>query len=104
MVAQAHGHSGGQVIGAPQVYSFEPHQSELCDFKPDTLLNISEVWETKKEAMRCLEGQRPLWDYYERVALQRGAVSKRRQKSGVTGPVYGEAFQRIFPSVVSLLG
>jgi 4-oxalomesaconate hydratase len=104
MVAQAHGHPGGPVIGAPQVYSFEPHQTELCEFKPDTLLDITDVWETKKTAMHCLPGQKPLWAYYERVALQRGAVSKRRQKSGPTGPIYGEAFQRIFPTAVSLLG
>jgi len=34
--------SQGMTIGAPQVYCFEPHQSELCSFKPDTLLDISE--------------------------------------------------------------
>ncbi|WBU62228.1 PIG-L deacetylase family protein [Paracoccus albus] len=105
MVAQAHGHDdGNQVIGAPQVYSFEPHQSELCGFVPDTLIDISDVWDTKLAAMRCLEGQQKLWSYYENVALQRGAVSRRRQKGAASGPVYAEAYQKIFPSVVPLLG
>src|SRR5690606_4857657 len=39
--AQAHGRPGGPIIGAPQVYCFEPHQSELCRFVPDTLLDIT---------------------------------------------------------------
>ncbi len=105
MVAQAHGHEDGeQVLGAPQVYCFEPHQAELCKFVPDTLIDISEVWETKLAAMHRLAGQKKLWSYYENMALQRGAVSKRRQKGGSDGPVYAEAYQRIFPSVVSLLG
>jgi 4-oxalomesaconate hydratase len=103
MVAQAHGHPGGQIIGAPQVYSFEPHQSELCRFRPDTLLDITEVWPTKRRAMECLKGQQGLWDYYENVAEQRGRVSRRRQKGGASGQVYGEAFQRIFPAVVDRL-
>lgn len=103
MVAQAHGRPGGAVIGAPQVYSFEPHQSELCGFKPDTLLDISSVWETKKRAMECLAGQKALWTYYENVALQRGAVARRRQKEAATGNSYAEAFQKIFPTTVQSL-
>ena len=104
MVAQAHGHPGGQIIGAPQVFCFEPHQAELCRFVPDTLLDISEVWPTKRQAMECLAGQQPLWAYYENVAEQRGAVSRRRQKGGATGKPYAEAFQKVFPTVVARLG
>ncbi|MBS3849770.1 PIG-L family deacetylase [Devosia sp. BSSL-BM10] len=104
MVAQAHGRPGGPVIGAPQVYSFEPHQSELCGFKPDTLLEITSVWETKRKAMECLAGQKSLWDYYENVGLQRGAVARRRQKQVAGSRVYAEAFQKIFPSAVEFLG
>lgn len=103
MVAQAHGHPGGKIIGAPQVYCFEPHQSELCRFEPDTLLDISDVWATKRRAMECLKGQQALWSYYENVAEQRGRVSRRRQKGGAGGQVYAEGFQRIFPSVVERL-
>lgn len=104
MVAQAHGHPGGEVIGAPQVYCFEPHQSELCGFVPDTFLDITAVWSIKRRAMECLAGQKALWAYYENVAEQRGAISRRRQKGGATGPVYGEAFQRVFPVTMDRLG
>jgi len=106
MAAQAHGRSGGKVIGepekfgmtigAPQVYCFEPHQSELCEFKPDTLLDISDVWEKKWAAIQCMESQPLMWDYYRNAALQRAAIGKWR-------PQYAEAYQRIFPATVRQL-
>ena len=80
-------------IGAPQVYSFEPHQSELSDFKPDTLLDISDVWDKKWQAIQCIESQPLMWDYYKNVAMQRGAIGRWR-------PKYAEAYQRVFPSTV----
>ena len=46
MIAQAWGHNpGSQVLGAPQLYLFEPHQTEQMGWKPDVLLDISDVWE-----------------------------------------------------------
>ena len=103
MGAQAAGRSGGKLlgqpekfgmtIGAPQVYSFEPHQSELSDFKPDTLLDISDVWDQKWAAIQCIESQPLMWDYYKNVAMQRAAIGRWR-------PKYAEAFQRVFPSTV----
>ena len=33
------------VIGAPPVFFFEPHQPEQCGFRPNVLLDITEVWE-----------------------------------------------------------
>ena len=45
MVAQAWGHNlGEKVLGAPQLYLFEPHQTEQCEWRPDILLDISGVW------------------------------------------------------------
>ncbi|MEM8581748.1 MAG: PIG-L deacetylase family protein, partial [Pseudomonadota bacterium] len=71
MVAQAWGHNPGQkVLGAPQLYLFEPHQTEQMGWKPDTFLDITEVWDQKRAAMECNEGQIHLWDYYTRVAQQ----------------------------------
>ena len=32
---------------APPVYLFEPHQPEQCNYKPDLILKIDEVWETE---------------------------------------------------------
>lgn len=99
MMALAPGH-GADIASPAQVMSFEPHQPELCDFKPNVMLDISDVWETKKQAMQAMPTQKNLWAYYERVALQRGAQAGRR---GQSAAVYGEAFQSIFPAVRSSL-
>src|SRR5690606_20904911 len=99
MMAIAPGH-GQDFITPPQVLCFEPHQSELCGFRPNILLDISEVWETKKKAMEAMPTQKNLWAYYERVAMQRGAQAGRR---GAASTTYGEAYQSIFPAVCTSL-
>ena len=101
IIAQAHGHDPGTpVAGAPQVYLFEPHQPEQCGWTPNVILNISEVWERKRAAIECMQGQEHLWDYYTRVALQRGVQGGRNSGAVMT---YGEAYESVFPSVVGEL-
>ena len=72
MVAQAMGHKPGAKYkySAPPVYLFEPHQPEQCNYKPDLILKIDEVWETKYKAFQILAAQKHLWDYYERRRAQ----------------------------------
>jgi 4-oxalomesaconate hydratase len=93
MKAMAPGH-GDDYIAPPQVMSFEPHQPELCDFKPTQLLDISSVWDKKLAAMECVSTQKNLWAYYSRVAQQRGAQAGRRARTPVT---HAEAYFPIFP-------
>ncbi len=101
IIAQAHGHNPGQkALGAPPVFLFEPHQPEQCDWKPDVLLDITPVWEKKRAAIECMAGQEHLWDYYTRVALQRGAQAARNSDKKIT---YGEGYQAVFPHVVGAL-
>lgn len=101
IVAQAHGHEPQTpVIGAPPVFLFEPHQSEQCDFKPQVLLDITSVWPKKYEAFKAMSAQEHLWQYYERVALQRGVQASRNSNRSVK---YGEAYQRVFPQVTEEL-
>ena len=101
IIAQAHGHRPEiEVIGAPPVFLFEPHQPEQCDWKPDVLLDISQVWEKKRAAIECMAGQEHLWEYYTRVALQRGAQAARNSDKKIT---YGEGYQAVFPHVVETL-
>lgn len=106
MIAQAWGHNPGEkVLGAPQLYLFEPHQTEQCAWKPDTILDITPVWEKKKAAIECMEGQQHLWDYYTNVAENR-ANQFRRNSGGQAGgreAKYAEAFQSIFPRTVDAL-
>jgi 4-oxalomesaconate hydratase len=51
IIAQAHGHPGKKVIGAPPVFLFEPHQPEQCQWEPNVLLDITEVWDLKRKAL-----------------------------------------------------
>lgn len=101
IVAQAHGHKPEvAVIGAPPVYLFEPHQTEQCEWRPDILLDITPVWEKKRRAIEAMAGQEHLWEYYTRVALQRGVQAARNSDMKVT---YGEGYMRIFPHVTGAL-
>ncbi len=97
IVAQAHGHNYPEKpIGVPGIFLFEPHQTEQCNWKPHLILDISEVWELKRRAFECMAAQEPLWEYYTRVALQRGVQGKRNSGRDIT---YGEAYMRILPVV-----
>lgn len=101
IIAQAHGHNPGQrVLGAPPVFLFEPHQPEQCDWKPNVLLDITPVWEKKRTAIECMAGQEHLWEYYTRVAQQRGAQAARNSHMKIT---YGEGYEAVFPHVVGSL-
>ena len=66
---------------APPVFLFEPHQPEMCNFKPQVSLNIDEVWDVKRRTFEILAAQKHLWDYYDRVALQRGMQGGRNSAS-----------------------
>ncbi|WP_187971265.1 PIG-L deacetylase family protein [Aquibium microcysteis] len=101
IVAQAHGHDPEvKVIGAPPVMLFEPHQPEQCRWMPNTLLDITPVWEKKLAAIKCMAGQEHLWEYYTRVALQRGVQAARNSDKTIK---YGEAYEAVFPHVVETL-
>jgi 4-oxalomesaconate hydratase len=101
IIAQAHGHNPGQaVLGAPPFFQFEPHQPEQCGWKPDVLLDITSVWEKKRAAIECMAGQQHLWEYYTRVALQRGAQAARNSDKTIK---YGEGYVAVFPHVVETL-
>ncbi|WP_277977515.1 4-oxalmesaconate hydratase [Pantoea endophytica] len=101
IIAQAEGYRPGEkIVGAPPVYCFEPHQPEQCNWKPDVLLDITSVWDKKYQAIQCMAGQEHLWEYYTRVAQQRGVQAKRNV--GITTSrdiIYGEGYQSIFPRV-----
>ncbi len=106
MIAQAWGHNPGEkVLGAPQLYLFEPHQTEQMEWKPDTFLDITPVWDKKRAAIECMQGQEHLWEYYTRVAQQRANHFKRNSggQSGGRDCQYAEGFQSIFPRTVDTL-
>ena len=106
MIAQAWGHNPGEkVLGAPQLYLFEPHQTEQMGWKPNVFLDITSVWDKKRAAMECNEGQIHLWDFYTRVAQQR-ANHFKRNSGGMAGGrdcMFAEGFEKIFPDCVDEL-
>ena len=106
MIAQAWGHNPGEkVLGAPQLYLFEPHQSEQMEWKPNVFLDITSVWEKKRAAMEAMNGQVHLWDFYTRLAQQRANHFKRNSggMSGGRDTKYAEGFEAIFPRTVDEL-
>ncbi len=106
MIAQAWGHNPGEkVLGAPQMYLFEPHQTEQMGWVPNVFLDITPVWEKKRAAIECMEGQHHLWAYYTNVAENRGNHF-RRNSGGMAGGrdcKYAEGFQAVFPRCVDEL-
>jgi len=104
--AQAAGYpAAGDPIGAPPVFLFEPHQPEMCGFKPDVLLDITQVFAAKRQAMECMAAQHHLRDYYTDLARRRGTQLKRNSgpNLGLTQDTMAEAFMRVFPQVTGTL-
>jgi 4-oxalomesaconate hydratase len=98
--AQAEGYPlPGPPLDAPPVFMFEPHQPEQCNFKPDVLLDITPVWDRKRQAMESMEAQRHLVEYYSDLGRRRGTQAVRN--SGRKGIVHAEAYQRVFPHVTA---
>jgi 4-oxalomesaconate hydratase len=95
----------GDVIGAPPVFQFEPHQPEMCGFKPEVLLDITGVFDTKRAAMECLQAQQHLWEYYTDLARHRGTQLTRNAGPNLGFPVIAmaEAYMRVFPQTTDRL-
>jgi 4-oxalomesaconate hydratase len=101
VIAQAHGHRPGEaVLGAPPVFLFEPHQTEQSNWKPNWLLDVTSVWDRKRAAIECMAGQEHLWEYYTRVALNRGNQVARNSERPAR---HGEAYEAVFPHVTDVL-
>ena len=93
--------SGFPTIKPPQLFLFEPHQPELCDFTPTVHVDITSVWEQKVAAMGEMKAQQYLQTYYAQRGEQRG--NHARRASGNQDVRFAEAFQRVIPEVVSEL-
>jgi 4-oxalomesaconate hydratase len=93
--------SAFKTITPPVLYLFEPHQPELCNFTPNTFVDITNVMEAKLTAMQEMKAQKYLQTYYAQRADQRG--NHARRSSGNQDIRQAEAFQRVTPNVVSAL-
>jgi 4-oxalomesaconate hydratase len=88
-------------VKPPQLFLFEPHQPELCNFTPTVHVDITAVWEQKVAAMAEMKAQQYLQTYYAQRGEQRG--NHARRASGRQEVRYGESFQRVVPQVVDAL-
>jgi 4-oxalomesaconate hydratase len=69
------------------------------------LLDITEAWPAKRQAMEVMAAQEHLWEYYTDVAKRRGTQAGRNSKPnlGQQTTTMAEAFQRVYPQVASEL-
>jgi 4-oxalomesaconate hydratase len=88
-------------ITPPDFYLFEPHQPELCEFIPNTFVDITPVMDKKVQAMQAMQAQSYLQSYYTDLASRRG--NHARRISGIGEIRYAEALQRTLPWVVKSL-
>jgi len=93
--------SAFQRITPPDLYFFEPHQPELCDFSPNTFVDITAVMALKHKAMEGMQAQSYLLSYYTELASRRGNHARRISGSGDVQ--FAEAMQRTLPWVVKSL-
>ena len=88
-------------VRPPELLYFEPHQPELCGFRPDTFLDITGVFEAKREAMGAMAAQKYMHRHYAERAEHR--AFQTRYATGDGGVRHAEAFQRAIPQVVGSL-
>jgi 4-oxalomesaconate hydratase len=88
-------------VRPPELFLFEPHQPELCNFMPTTFVDITAVMDAKRAAMAEMKAQAYLQTYYAERADHRG--NHARRSSGNVDIRQAEAFQRVTPQVVSAL-
>jgi len=101
-IAQAPGReSAHPPLGAPPVFRFEPHQPEMCGFRPDVLVDVTPVFHRKTAAMAAFRSQQDLVRYYTAMAERRAVHAVRN--GGPASIRYAEAYQRVFPQVSAVL-
>lgn len=88
-------------VRPPELFLFEPHQPELCNFTPTTFVDITAVMERKQAAMAEMKAQAYLRTYYAQRADHRG--NHARRSSGNQEIRQAEAFARVTPEVVAAL-
>ena len=88
-------------VRPPELFLFEPHQPELCNFTPTTFVDITAVMDAKRNAMAEMRSQGYLQTYYNERADHRGNHARRSSGNGEIRQA--EAFQRVTPDVVSSL-
>lgn len=85
---------GTEAIERAPIFCFEPHASEVNDFKPNLFVDITDVIELKKAAMATFELKAPLAESYVNRARYR---AQNAGSFGRKGCKYAEAYEAIYP-------
>lgn len=80
-----------------RIFGFEPHQTELSGYVPNSFIDITPVYEKKRAAMECFKAQSHLIEYYAQRAFMRG--NHARRISGNQTYRYAESFSNFYPAV-----
>lgn len=83
------------------IFGFEPHQTEISNYMPGIMVDITSVYDKKIAAMRCFQAQSHLIEYYTQRAFLRG--NHARRISGENKYKYAESFARYYPVVSEAL-
>jgi len=93
--------SAFEILVPPELYLFEPHQTEACGFVPNTYVDITAVFEKKRQAMAAMKAQKYLQQHYAERAEHR--ANQARRITGRKDIRHAEAFTRVFPLVTDSL-
>lgn len=85
---------GTEPIDRAPIFCFEPHASEVNDFKPNLFVDITDVIEVKKAAMATFELKAKLAESYVNRAKYRALNAG---SFGRKGCQYAEAYEAIYP-------
>lgn len=83
--------------GRMLIFGFEPGQTESSDYKPSIYIDITDVWEEKTAAMKCVITMRGTPDTHIRVNTHRGWQGKNNSlRKNIK---YCESFSAYWPLV-----
>lgn len=95
--SSAAGYRDGNPVSPRQtpIFGFEPHMTEISGYLPNIYVDISDVFDTKVEAMKSFASQPSMISGYIRKAELRGSEAKSR--GGRKDCKYAEAFKTFQP-------
>ena len=98
--------STDEIIGAPPVFFFEPHQPEQCDFKPNVLLDITAAFPLKQKAHGVparAEAHVGVLHRPRGAPGRAGQAQRRPEPRACRCDTMGEAYMRYYPQVTDVL-
>jgi 4-oxalomesaconate hydratase len=84
--------------GIVQIYGFEPSQTERSGYVPQVYIDVTDVWETKQEAMGYIKAQPKTAAIHVRVNTHRGWQAARMP--GGKGIKYAESYSTRYPIIL----